>query len=199
MAERAIDDGANGYQAHAGAFISGRARSDVGVAPVRVWGRTLPPGAAVLDLGCGCGVPISQALIEDGFSVYGVDASAAMVAAFRKRFPHVPVACEPVERSRFFNRTFDGAVAWGLMFLLPAEVQLEVVRTVAAALNAGGRFLFTAPEPICSWADNLTDRPSVSLGFAAYEAALRAAGLTLIGTHHDAGDNHYYSAVKRSG
>ena len=68
--------------------------------------------------------PIAQALIEDGFTLYGVDASAAMVNAFRNRFPQVQVACEPVERSRFFSRTFDGVVAWGLMFLLPAESQL---------------------------------------------------------------------------
>ena len=199
MTERAIDDGANGYQAHARAFISGRARSEVGVAPVRAWSRTLPPGAVVLDLGCGCGVPITQALIEDGFSAYGVDASTAMVTAFRERFPHVPVACEPVEQSRFFARTFDGVVAWGLMFLLAAEVQREVIRTVAAALNAGGRFLFTAPEPVCSWADMLTGRPSVSLGFAAYESVLRGAGLALVGTHYDNEENYYYSAVKLGG
>lgn len=199
MTRREGDDGSNGYQEHAGEFISGRSRSDVGVAAVRAWGRTLPPGAAVLDLGCGCGVPIAQALIEDGFSVSGVDASAAMATAFRDRFPQALVACEPVEGSRFFSRTFDGAVAWGLMFLLPAEAQLEVIRNVAAVLGPGGRFLFTSPEQICTWTDNLTGRPSVSLGLAAYKSALRDAGLTLVGTHRDEEDNHYYSAAKLGG
>jgi SAM-dependent methyltransferase len=42
----------------------------------------LPAGATVLDLGRGTGVPISQVLIEHGFNVYGVDASASMIAAF---------------------------------------------------------------------------------------------------------------------
>lgn len=189
-------DDSNGYEASAGEFIAGRTRSSIGVASVRAWGRTLPPGAAVLDLGCGCGVPISEALIADGFAVYGVDASPAMVAAFRERFPHVALVCEPVERSPFFSRTFDAAVAWGLMFLLSAEAQLAVIGNVAAALAPGGRFLFTAPEQTCTWADNLTGRLSVSLGFAAYEAALREAGLTLIDTHRDEGENHYYSAAK---
>jgi SAM-dependent methyltransferase len=199
MTEREGADESNGYEEHAGEFITGRSHSGVGVASVRAWGRTLPPGVAVLDLGCGCGVPISRALIEDGFSVHGVDASAAMTAAFRDRFPHARVAREPVERSRFFSRTFDGAVAWGLMFLLPAEVQPAVIRSVAAALNPGGRFLFTAPEQPRAWADLLTGRPSVSLGSAAYEAALRDAGLALVGTHRDDGDNYYYSAAKLGG
>ena len=89
------------------------------------WSQTLPSGARVLDLGCGTGSPISQALIERGFNVYGVDASPMMVAAFRARFPGVPVECAAVEDSDFFSRTFDGVVAWGLFFLLDVEVQRD--------------------------------------------------------------------------
>ena len=55
MTRREGDDRSNGYQEHAAEFISGRSQSDVGVASVRAWGRTLSPRAAVLDLGCGCG------------------------------------------------------------------------------------------------------------------------------------------------
>jgi cyclopropane fatty-acyl-phospholipid synthase-like methyltransferase len=54
---------------------------------VRTWAKALPPGAAVLDLGCGHGVPISQALIEDGFEAYRIETSERMTAAFRERFP----------------------------------------------------------------------------------------------------------------
>jgi 2-polyprenyl-3-methyl-5-hydroxy-6-metoxy-1,4-benzoquinol methylase len=50
-------------------------RSRIGAATVRSWARSLPPGAAILDLGCGSGVPIAQALLADGFDVHGVDAS----------------------------------------------------------------------------------------------------------------------------
>ena len=85
------------------------------------------------------------------------------------------------------------------MFLLPAETQLEVIRNVAAALVPGGRFLFTSPEQICTWMDNLTGRPSVSLGRAAYEWALRDAGVTLVGTHRDDGDNYCFNAAKLGG
>jgi cyclopropane fatty-acyl-phospholipid synthase-like methyltransferase len=160
------------------------------------WSRMLPGGSTVLDLGCGTGVPISQALIERGFSVYGVDASPTMVAAFRARFPTVPVECAATEDSDFFGRTFDGVVAWGLFFLLDAEVQRTLIAKVAAVLPRGGRFLFTAPSQSCSWPDAMTGRTSISLGHEAYRNAMEAEGMSLVGTHRDEGENHYYFAQK---
>src|SRR5215469_1223561 len=61
-------------------------------------------------------------------------------------FPNVPVECEDVEDSIFFARTFDGVVAWGLFFLLDAQVQRRLIKKVAGALQSGGRLLFTAPN-----------------------------------------------------
>jgi SAM-dependent methyltransferase len=190
-------DPSNGWEAVAQEVIVLRQLSMVGVATVQAWARTLPEGASILDLGCGSGQPISDALISDGFAVYGVDASPSLAAAFRHRFPHAHIACEAVEESSFFGRTFDGAVAWGLMFLLPIETQRAFIHRVARALNAGGRFLFTAPAQVCSWADLSTGRLSQSLGAAAYEAELAAAGLRLLGKDVDEGENHYYKAEKR--
>jgi SAM-dependent methyltransferase len=191
-------DKSNGYEEIASIFISGRGRnhSGVGASVVADWSQKLADRATVLDLGCGNGVPISQALIERGFNVYGVDASPRMVAAFRARFPTVPVACAPVEDSDFFGRTFDGVVAWGLFFLLDPEVQRRLIAKVAAVLSRGGKLLFTSPSQSCSWADAMTGRTSISLGLDAYRSALEAEGMSLVGTHRDDGDNHYYFAHK---
>ena len=187
-------DRSNGYEAVASEFMVSRSHSSVGLTTVRAWARTLVPGGSILDLGCGHGVPISRALLDDGFAVYGVDASARMTAAFRVHLPQAQVANEAVEDSRFFDRAFDGVVAWGLMFLLPAKVQSALIRKVAGALNPGGRFLFTSPEQACGWADLMTGRSSLSLGANGYKAALLAAGLTVVGEYRDDGDNHYYDA-----
>lgn len=189
------NDPSNGYEAVASEFM--RLRQQIGATTVRTWSRTLPAAASILDVGCGSGVPISEALMNDGFTVFGVDASPTLVTAFRSRFPSAPVACEPVEASRFFDRQFDGVVAVGLMFLLPAEAQERLVRKVAAALNVGGRFLFTAPAQGCTWTDVLTGRRSVSLGIEAYTAMLKASGISLTGEYVDEGENHYYDACKR--
>jgi len=164
----------------------------IGAAAVREWSQTVPPGSSILDLGCGHGVPVSQVLIVEGFTLYGVDASAKLIAAFRQRFPNAYTECSAVEDSEFFGRTFDGVVAVGLMFLLPAEIQRIVIGKVAKALSPGGKFMFTSPQEPVSWPDALTGHPSVSLGLAGYEQILRAEGLFLVGEGSDEGGNHYF-------
>lgn len=192
--ETGAGDPSNGYEAAAPEFIRRREQSSIGAAMVRTWARSLPRGGAILDLGCGAGVPISEALTNEGFVVYGIDASPTLAAAFRRRFPHAHLVCEGIEHSRFFDRTFDGVIAVGLMFLLPAEVQRATIHKVGRALNVDGRFLFTSPAQKCTWTDVLTSRQSLSLGAEEYKAVLSDAGLTLIGEHEDEGENHYYDS-----
>jgi hypothetical protein len=120
-----------------------------------------------------------------------------MVATFRARFPNVPVECVAVEDSDFFGRTFDGVVAWGLFFLLDAEVQCRLLAKVAAILPSEGRLLFTAPKKSCSWADAMTGQTSVSLGYDGYRSILATHGMSLLETRIDEGENHYYLAQKR--
>ncbi len=171
-----------------------REQSVIGVETVRLWSRLLPRGGTVLDLGCGSGVPISATLSNEGLVVYGIDASASLTAAFRERLSHAHVACESIEDSRFFDRTFDGVIAVGLMFLLAPDAQRKLIRKIALALNPDGRFLFTSPAQRCVWKDVLTDRESHSLGVDEYKTALLEAGLTLVGEYEDEGGNHYYDA-----
>lgn len=191
-------DRSNGYEAVAEDFKALRATSPVGVATVRAWAETLPAGGDVLDLGCGHGLPVAQALVEAGLRVHGVDASPSLIAEFRARFPDAPAECGAVEESSFFDRTFDGAIAWGLMFLLEPEVQERLIRRVAAALEPGGRFLFTAPSQECRWPDLLTGRTSVSLGSSAYRQLVEAAGMSVVGEATDEGRNHYYFLRKEA-
>jgi SAM-dependent methyltransferase len=165
---------------------------------VRDWTRTLPFGAAVIDLGCGTGFPITKVLVDERLNVYGVDASPSLVAAFRHNLPEVPVACESVLESSFFNRTFDGVIAWGLIFLLQPEEQRHLIRSVADILLPSGRFLFTSSrgtEPLV-WNDGMTDLESRSLGAAEYRKLLSEVGLYVTREYEDVGENHYYDAVK---
>lgn len=99
-------DKSNGYEDNAETFIRCRSKgvNGVGAPSVRHWARSLPPNATVLDVGCGAGIPISRALVDEGLIVYGIDASPSMVQIFKQNFPNSPVACEAVEDSTFFNR-----------------------------------------------------------------------------------------------
>lgn len=196
IANRAPADRSNGYEAVSEDFMSRRTRSPVGLATVREWAKALASGGAVLDLGCGHGVPISQALVDEGFTVYGVDASATMIAAFRARFPDALAECSAVEDSGFFGRQFDGVIAWGLVFLLVPDAQAKLIHQVAAAMKPGGKFLFTAPHEECEWSDNLTGQRSVSLGTGAYRELVESKGLILDHEAKDEGQNHYHFVQK---
>ena len=184
-----------GWDAVAERFMA--IRSTVGAELVRSWAKSnLPASAAILDIGCGSGVPIARALVEDGYSVWGIDASPSLIAAYRRHFPDMPAACEPAQHSAFFDRTFVGAVSIGLVFLLAPTDQQQLLGNVSSVLEPGGRFLFSAPREICEWKDTLTGRTSTSLGADAYAGHLAAAGLDLRRCHSDEGGNNYYEAVK---
>ncbi|PSJ37413.1 class I SAM-dependent methyltransferase [Allosphingosinicella deserti] len=173
------------------------ARSEVGVTIIRSWARDrLPTNAAVLDIGCGSGLPVARALVENGFTVFGVDASPRMIDAFRRHLPASESACEAAQDSPFFHRTFDAAVAIGLLFLLCADDQRRLIPRVADALRPNGRFLYTAPREACAWRDVLTGRMSVSLGAQEYGRILAASGLRLVGRYVDEGGNIHHDAVK---
>ena len=197
-----MTDRSNGYEGVAAEFLAGRGRAPstaIGTSAVRGWACTLPPGATIIDLGCGSGVPITKVLVEEGLNVYAGDASPSLVQAFRNNLPEVPVACEAVEDSLFFERMFDGVVAWGLIFLLPAEEQRRLIQRVATILVSGGRLLFTScagTEPLV-WNDAMTGLESRSLGGEEYRRELSSAGLSLIREYEDEGENHYFDVLKK--
>ncbi|MGK6356314.1 class I SAM-dependent methyltransferase [Sphingomonas sp. DT-207] len=188
-------DRSEGWDGVAEQFIA--ARSGIGTGLVRSWARDhLPLSATVVDVGCGSGVPIAQVLVEEGFTVFGIDASPRLIATFRRRFPDAPSACEAAQDSAFFGRSFDAAVSIGLLFLLSADDQRKLLGRVADALEPGGRFLFSAPREPCEWPDALTGRRSMSLGEQTYQRLLEASGLHLVGCRVDEGGNNYFDAVK---
>ena len=194
-------DPSNGYEGVAPEFLAGRGRAPstaIGASAVREWARTLPRGAAVIDLGCGPGLPITKVLVSEGLKVYGVDASPSFVRAFQLNLPGVPVACESVDDSMFFNRMFDGVVAWGLIFLLKPRAQRQLIQKIADILVPGGRLLFTAcagVDPLV-WNDAMTGLESRSLGGAEYRRLLSSVGLHVTAEFEDEGQNHYFDAAK---
>lgn len=188
-------DASNGWEAIAGQFIANR-NASIGVAVVEAWCGSLPQGAAVLDLGCGFGVPYTGLLLDKGFEVYAIDAAPTLLREFRQRFPGTQAKCEAVEQSDFFQRRFDAITAIGLMFLLSEDDQRRVLRKAASVLSPKGRLLFTAPWQVCEWDDLLTGRRSRSLGRKVYLQELAAQGLSLAAEYSDEGENHYFDFTR---
>lgn len=191
-----MTDRSNGYDLIADRFLA--ARSDIGVGVVRDWARALPLGSSILDIGCGSGWPVATTLAEAGHRLAGIDPSPTLLAAFRRAVPDADTAFEAAEDSRFFGRRFDGAVAVGLLFLLPEAAQAALIARVGRALHPGGGFLFTAPRIPATWRDMLTGRVSRSLGEGAYRTLLAGAGFHPPRIIADSGGNDWFTAVAGS-
>jgi SAM-dependent methyltransferase len=194
-------DRSSGYEAVSAEFLARRGSSStrssgIGVNEVRTWARTLPLGRSVIDLGCGPGFPITAVLVDEKLHVFAVDAAPSFVAAFERNLPGVPVICESVQESKFFDRTFDAVLAWGLIFLLNAEDQRRLIQKFAEILVPGGRLLFTSPARPAAWNDAMTGLESLSLGAAQYRKLLGAVGISVAKEYEDEGENHYFDAFK---
>jgi SAM-dependent methyltransferase len=188
-------DRSNGYEGIAADFVTTRSTT-IGVKRVRDWAKALPRGAAVVDLGCGPGFPVTEVLVAEGLRVYGVDAAPSFVQGFRRNLPNTPIACEAVQDSKFFDRTFDGVLAWGLMFLLSPEDQRRLIQRIADILVPGGRLLFTSPAEIGFGNDVMTGLETRSLGAEEYRRRLSAVGLSVASEYEDEGQNHYFDVFK---
>jgi hypothetical protein len=84
------------------------------------------------------------------------------------------------------------------MFLLPEENQKALIPKMAAALNPGGKLLFTAPFEKMTWNDAMTEQRSISLGAEQYKKLMLASGLSIGEEFDDEGGNHYFSGIQTS-
>ena len=173
-------------------------RAEVGRPDVEALASALPSGARVLDVGCGTGVPIAQALVAHGAEVVGLDSSSEMIARFRTALPDAEAHCERIQDASFPPASFDAVVAWGVLFHLSASDQQAVIPRVSSWLKPGGTFLFTSGAEDVSRAGEMDGVTFTyrSLGEAAYRQLVEDAGLCLVDTLSDPWDNHVYRAHK---
>jgi 2-polyprenyl-3-methyl-5-hydroxy-6-metoxy-1,4-benzoquinol methylase len=188
-------DPSNGWEAIAQQFMGYRT-SNIGAAIVSSWAKSFERGDAVLDIGCGFGGNYTDDLTNRELKIYGIDASRTLIDEYQKKFPGAPSKCEAAEESSFFGRTFDGVLSIGLIFLLSEKAQISVLHKMAAALKAGGRFLFSSPYQACEWADLSTGRKSRSLGREKYVSILEVHGMSLVNEYTDEGESHYFEFQK---
>ena len=194
-------DLSNGYESISAEWLARRGNSKtrsnaIGVKEVRKWAKTLPRGSSVIDLGCGPRLSPHSSAGRRRTSVFAVDAAPSFVAAFQHNLPGTPIVCESVLKSRFFDRTFDAVLSWGLMFLLKADDQHRLIQRFAEILMPGGRLLFTSPAKPVAWNDVMTGLESLSLGSEQYRKLLGAVGISVTDEYEDEGQNHYFDAFK---
>ena len=105
--------------------------------------RDLSPGAAVLDLGCGAGVPVTRWLVERGFAVTGVDLSERQLALARRLVPGATFVRADMSALDFGPETFGAVVAFHSIIHVPRAEQPALLADIHRWLEPGGSFLAT--------------------------------------------------------
>ena len=103
----------------------------------------LPTGGAVLDIGCGSGLPIGRELVRRGFDLTGVDGTPTMLSLFRRNLPDTPTHLMDM-RQLALGRRFSGLLAWGSFFHLSPAQQPPIFARFQAHAGPGAALMFTS-------------------------------------------------------
>ena len=103
----------------------------------------LAPGSAVLDLGCGRGVPVARALAQAGHAVTGVDFSEVQIKQARSLVPAALFRCADMTELELPEGMFDAVVSFYALIHVPVEEQAPLLERMARWLKPGGLFVAT--------------------------------------------------------
>jgi SAM-dependent methyltransferase len=146
----------------------------------------LPPAAAVLDLGCGCGVPVARTLADAGHHVTGVDISAVQVGRARALVPAGTFIQADATRVEFEDDSFDAIVSLYALIHMPLAAQPGLLRRAARWLRPSGWLLAVTGQQAWTGSDERWLGGSTPMYWSQADAAasrrwIQAAGLAITG------------------
>jgi SAM-dependent methyltransferase len=136
-----------GYDRAADSYLAARTRVGADVALLDEVIPHLPTAARVLDAGCGGGQPVSEALLDAGVAVSGLDISVRQLHLARSGLGLATVAQGDLAALPFAPGAFDAVVSYYAIFHLPraehptvfAEFRRVLRRRGLALLCLGSR------------------------------------------------------------
>ncbi len=169
------------YQRHGAVWAELRGDTLVESAWLDRFCNLIPSTAAVLDIGCGSGLPLARELIRRGFDVTGVDGTPTMLELFRRNLPGTPAYLADM-RQLALDRRFAGLLAWDSFFhLSPEDQRTQFPRFQTHALP-GAALMFTSGTAEGSAIGELNGDPLYhgSLDPDEYRSLLDATGFKVI-------------------
>lgn len=118
----------------------------------------LRPGARVLDVGCGTGLPSARQLANGGCEVTGVDISPAMLARSRSNVPEARFVELDATELDSLPGPYDAVVAFFSLLNLPRAIIPQVLGIIHDMLVADGLFSLAMVE------SDVDDFPILFLG-----------------------------------
>ena len=146
----------------------------------------LPAQAAVLDLGCGCGVPVARFLASTGHQVTGVDISDVQIDRARRLVPDADFVRADATDVEFTDVSFDAVVCLYTLIHVPLPQQSQLIRRMASWLRPGSGWLLATVghEAWTGTEDNWLGGPATMwwshADSATYRTWLEQAGLTVV-------------------
>lgn len=146
--------------------------------PTRIALDLLAPcaGESILDAGCGTGAALQALLSRAACEVTGVDLSATMIAAARRRLPVTArLLVAPLEELPFADGSFDAVLALNVLYF--ADRENSMIAELRRVLRPGGRLVVYVTE-----ATSMEQWPFVAAGLhrlydaPALEEALAGSG-----------------------
>jgi len=142
----------------------------------------VPAGGSVLDLGCGCGVPVARSLAAAGYQVTGVDISDVQIERARRLVPAGTFIRADASTVAFPAASFDAVVCLYALVHMPLAAQPGLLQRAAGWLRPGGWLLtVTGLRAWTGTEDNWLGGPATMwwshAGADSYRAWLEQAGL----------------------
>jgi len=98
----------------------------------------LPAHADVLDLGCGCGLPMTRRLTDLRYQVLGVDTSRVQIDRARQLVPAARFIQADASDMQFEPGSFDAIVCLFMLIHLPQHEQKALVQSFRTWLRPQG-------------------------------------------------------------
>lgn len=174
-----------GYDRVAEAYLASKDPEDPNLlAALEDLARQLPSGAAVLDLGCGAGIPATRWLAGRGFVVNGVDVSARQLDLAGQLVPEAAFVKADMTELEFAPETFDAVVALHSVIHVPRAEHPALLRRIHDWLKPGGVLLATLTVTDFEGEDGNWERWGAAMRWSHHDAEtnvrmLRAAGFEI--------------------